>query len=249
MRVTVSLLPDAQHIDRDVDVAVVIDVLRATSVMTIALANGADRLITCRQISQASRIAETISPAPLLCGERGCRKIDGFDLGNSPAEYDRATVEGRSLVLTTTNGTAAIEAAAAANRVVVASFLNLSALIQSIADADNVHLICSGTEGRITAEDALLAGAILSGCQRQFSASTVGDESSLARALWDRAFGTDRVPDPAAVAQRLADTGGGRNLIKVGFNQDLVRCGAIDTAPVVPVRVQTAPMTFVASQM
>ncbi len=84
---------DTEH----TDVAVVIDVLRATSVMATALAAGASQIVTCREISEAIVLASRITPRPLLCGERGCKPIDGFDLGNSPAEYTSAARSGSDL--------------------------------------------------------------------------------------------------------------------------------------------------------
>ncbi len=244
MKVSVSLLPADRAITSTIDVAVVIDVLRATSVISAALSAGAAKVITCREVSEATQLAESIWPRPLLCGERGCMPIDGFDLGNSPAEYQTDRVRGKTLVLTTSNGTAAIEATRKARRVITASFLNFSAVIESLRDAERVHLVCAGTDGAVTAEDVLLAGALTVQCAIDHSASVLGDESVLARELWFSWFGSESFPDPNALSERLRETRGGRNLVHVGYRQDVNQCAALDSLAGVPQRVSENPTIF-----
>lgn len=237
-------MPHANRIDPETEWAVVIDVLRATSVMTQAIASGARSVITCREIEQARRLAEQSSSPPLLCGERGCRPIAGFDLGNSPAEYTTAKVSGLDLVLTTTNGTAAVEAAAAAKRMVAASFLNLFAVCRLLRKAGEVHLICAGTEGEITCEDVLLAGCILHQLQRESGGEAASDEAVLARELWLSWFGDTQLPAPEELSRRLLETQGGRNLVDRGYQSDLAVCAAIGTLNSLPVRSASNPATF-----
>ncbi len=149
--------------------------------MATALANGAASIATCEEIDDANMIAEMIrKKKPLLCGERACQKIPGFDLGNSPSEYTSDAVQDKALVLTTTNGTHAIAAAGPADRLITASFLNLHAVIELIKEMSHVHLVCAGTEGEVTAEDTLLAGAIVHGLQAIRSIDCVGDEPFVA---------------------------------------------------------------------
>ncbi len=230
------------------DAAVVIDVLRATSVMVTALESGAARVLTCREVDEARTLAESLHPKPLLCGERGCKPIDGFDLGNSPAEYRPERVRGETLVLTTTNGTRAIAAVDAVPRVLIASFLNLTAVVDTIRRCGRVHLVCAGTEGRVTLEDVLLAGAILWKCQAIHAAELLDDDSVLAMQLWKSWFPRETdagvMPERVSLARRFRETRGGRNLIRVGFEADLERCAAIDASRVVPQRVSQAPPTF-----
>ncbi len=217
--------------------------------MATALAAGASQIVTCREISEAIGLANAMTPRPLLCGERGCKPIDGFDLANSPAEYTSQRVQGRSLILTTTNGTRAIEAAAHAGRLITASFLNLSAVIESLQRSDGVHLVCAGTDGEITAEDVLLAGAIVSECETRYQAVVRDDESILARQLWQSWFPTESLsssglPKSQQLSGRLRETRGGRNLLRVGYQQDLDRCAAIDSICVVPELKAHQPMSF-----
>ena len=109
-------------------VAVVVDVLRATTVMVHALAAGCEAIIPCAEIDQAKAVAAVLPPgSALLAGERGGVPIAGFDLGNSPGEFTPEACRGKTLVMTTTNGTRAILASLEAERVYIASFANLRA--------------------------------------------------------------------------------------------------------------------------
>lgn len=253
MIVSVSLLPDASRLTEETDVAIVIDVLRATSVMARALSAGASRITTCREIDQARQLAASSDPPALLCGERACKKIDGFDLGNSPSEYSEARVAGIPLVMTTTNGTRAIEAAANVSRVFTASFLNLEAVLDAIAQVNTLHLVCAGTDGEVTAEDVSLAGAIVSRCETRFGAILGNDEAILARQLWKSWFPQKQQAPNARKAQaaqqvqlgdHLKETRGGRNLARVGYEQDLILCSEMDAVSVVPERVSLSPAVF-----
>jgi 2-phosphosulfolactate phosphatase len=244
LHVSTSLLPPLGGVHPKTDVAVVIDVLRATSVMATALQAGASQIVTCREVAEAIDMATRVSPRPLLCGERGCQPIEGFDLGNSPSEYVADRVAGKTLVLTTTNGTRAIESAADAERMITASFLNFSAVIEALEGSRSVQLVCAGTNGEITAEDALLAGAILWKCESHYGAESLGDDSTLARELWRSWFPDSRIPDPVELTPRLRETRGGTNLVRLGYEKDLELCAAVDSVRVVPTRVSRLPMSF-----
>jgi 2-phosphosulfolactate phosphatase len=245
LKLLVSLLPPLRSVSPSTDIAVVIDVLRATSVMATALAHGAKQIVTCEQVDESEMVAEMISDKPLLCGERGCRPIPGFDLGNSPSEYRSAVVQDRVLVLTTTNGTHAIAAAGPADRIITASFLNLAAVVDAISAENEVHLVCAGTEGTITAEDTLLAGAIVHALEQESAdLELIGDEPFLAAQLWRASFGGKLDVDPASLAEQLAHSQGGRNLIAANYRNDLLLCAQLNSAAVVPERISTAPSTF-----
>src|SRR4051794_34353966 len=162
-RVSVHLLP--HHIPPGAlrgGVAVVIDVLRASTMMVYALAAGCEAIIPCREIDEARRIAADLPRGrALLAGERQGLPIPGFDLGNSPGQCTPARCAGQTLVMTTTNGTRAVLACLEAERVLIASFVNQSATARAIrADGRPVHLVCAGTDGAISFEDSLLAGAL-----------------------------------------------------------------------------------------
>ncbi|WP_146392797.1 2-phosphosulfolactate phosphatase [Allorhodopirellula solitaria] len=260
-------------------VAVVIDVLRATTVVTTALAAGARSVTTCLDVSDAFAMQQQAAEAskPLLCGERECRRIDGFDFGNSPSEYSPAGVGERELVMTTTNGTRAIDAAADCDVMFLACFANLSAVADAIiaevssddaSQASNpelagseppqtsgvVRIVCAGTNGAITSEDVLLAGALIAVCHRKLSDTSrfydgpvqlANDSGSIALAAWQHCITHDKVVDADSLARRLAMTAGGQNLIAAGYENDLVDCGSIDVFEQVPRRDQLTPPRFV----
>lgn len=226
----------------DVEVAVVIDVLRATSVMATALHAGAKEIVTFAAIEQARQFAELQATRPLLCGERECKRIDGFELGNSPADYTSDVVQNRTIAMTTTNGTQAIELVADVERVITASFLNLSAVVESVKTAGHLHLVCAGTNGEVTAEDVLLAGAIIEACL-SLAEVELTDSSMIAHGLWHSLFG-DAQPTSEALSQKLRETQGGRNLFKAGYESDFAKCADIDSLSVVPTRCLKSPPTF-----
>lgn len=159
---------DASHIDFSDSVAVVIDVLRATTTMTVAIHNGATQVIAVSTPQQAFDY-KLLSPHPdniLLGGERNADIIPGFNLDNSPRAYTTDVVAGKTIVMTTTNGTQAIVACHEARLLLIASFPNANAIISLLHKSlsDNpltpVFLVCSGTEGCFTLEDGLCAGYI-----------------------------------------------------------------------------------------
>ncbi|WP_197171722.1 2-phosphosulfolactate phosphatase [Novipirellula aureliae] len=231
----------------DADVAIVIDVLRASSVMVAALAAGARRVITTREVDDARDLAEEYTSdrdlTPLLCGERQCTRIEGFDLGNSPASYTASRVKNRDLILTTTNGTQAIAAAASAKEVWIGCFLNLSAIARSLPADSNVDLICAGTNGSITMEDVLFAGAVLSICDQRFELE-LNDESIIARQLWRSSFGRETMPSPEELSEVLKRSQGGRNLVRVGYESDIGLCANVDAYCLIPKRVHEEPAVF-----
>ena len=146
---------------RAAEIAVVIDVLRATSTVTQALAGGYQRVLCAESIERAEALR---APGRVLAGERSCVKPEGFDQGNSPSEATRPA--GSELVLATTNGTPAVAAAAElADTVVLACMLNLGAIVGTIlehatsAELD-VQVVCSGTNGAVALEDVYVAGRI-----------------------------------------------------------------------------------------
>ena len=217
--------------------AVMIDVLRASTTICHALHAGADRVVPRGSIDDARRTAADLRAAgkpALLAGERMCVKIKGFDLGNSPTEYtpEAMTDErgaGRPIVLTTTNGTAALLRCLEAEEALVGAFANLSALCDHLAGgAGPVHFVCAGTDRNVTGEDALFAGR----AANRLIESGVGDfdhhDSDAAKLA--SAFAAAH-PDTAAL---LANSRGGRNLARLDRGADVPVCAAVDSAPVVP---------------
>lgn len=265
MQIETWLSPSAvgPHERARAQVAVVIDVLRATTVLTTAIAAGARSVTTCLDVEHARALKRDWpgDVAPLLCGERACRPIEGFDFGNSPSEYAPAGVRQRDLVMTTTNGTRAIDAAADCDVMLLACFANLSAVADAIiaetsvaSSSGLVRIVCAGTNGAVTGEDVLLAGALISVCHRKLSDTSrfhdgpidlVNDSGSIALAAWQHCVSHDKVVDSESLSRRLAMTGGGKNLVAAGYANDLVDCASIDVFEQVPLRDQLHPPRFI----
>lgn len=176
----ISVIPTAQQaqgIDFSGKIAIVIDVLRATSVITTALENGAREVVPVKTIEEAQSLYSQLEPTTTLRGgERNAVKIDGFDLSNSPLEYKKKTVEDKTVILTTTNGTYAINNVKAANKVVLACFRNAEAVVSVIVRKNDeaiqtnglprsvrndIAIVCAGTEGRFSLDDGLCAGMLI----------------------------------------------------------------------------------------
>jgi 2-phosphosulfolactate phosphatase len=225
----------------------VIDVLRATTTIVHALAAGVREVIPCLEIDEARRVAAGLPKgAALLGGERGGVKIDGFDLGNSPEEYNPATVSGKVVVMTTTNGTRAMMLCRQAKRVLIGAFVNASAVASALLGEQQVHLLCAGTQGEITREDVLLAGRVVHALLRELSGSEPeqNDSCRIARESYLNLLTTNRVEplngadavarESAALAQELRRSQGGRNLIDVGLDHDIEVAARVDRFAIVP---------------
>lgn len=221
-------------------VAVIIDVLRASSTMITALENGASRVVPCGSPDEAWRVAASMeNDLPLLGGERHGVRIEGFDLGNSPAEYTPAAVTGRPIVFTTTNGTKALLAAQDAEVILIGAFLNLSAIAERLLALNRpIHLICAGTDGGVTGEDVLFAGGLAAKLAGESHGHlwSMNDSATIATHHWRQATtessATVAPADSLAAAMRL--TKGGRNLIDLAFDRDIDLCSRIDAFQIVP---------------
>lgn len=219
--------------------AVIIDILRASSTIATALLNGASCVIPCgsadeaRQIHQASPIDSV-----LLGGERGGVLIAGFDCGNSPTEYPTSRVSGKTIAFTTTNGTKALLKSAAAETILIGAFVNRQAVVDRLyADQRAVHLVCAGTDGEITGEDVLFAGAVVETLLAlQQDRWGLNDSARIARAFWQQCVGGGtREMLSAGIESAMRQTHGGLNLIDLGYDNDIKLCSAVDSIGVVPV--------------
>ncbi|MEX0994890.1 MAG: 2-phosphosulfolactate phosphatase [Balneolaceae bacterium] len=171
---------------------VITDVLRATSTMVTAIKNGAKGIIPVGDMGEASKIAQNVnSDNYLLCGEKNGLKIEGFDLGNSPLEYTRERIEGKTLIFNTTNGTKAVKKSMAAQEVYIAAFLNLDTVVEALRNSTrDIILICSGWQGRLSLEDLLLAGNIIYNLCNGKLDDQSSDGAKVAFSLYEK-FGND----------------------------------------------------------
>jgi len=219
MRVGVRLTPDAEPLPAHAT-AVLVDILRATTTLTVAFAHGARRVIAAASPEEAFTLKRRHSTA-LLCGERDGRKVPGFDLGNSPLEYGHAVVGGRTLIFASTNGSAALRRAAGAKRRVLGAFVNASAVAEAVAGASEVVVLCAGQLGRFSLEDALFAGWLVARLEaRGFEISDEG--ARVARAL--------APADETQIATLVQGASHARYLRSLGpaYARDVEACSALD---------------------
>ncbi len=206
---------------RAADIAVVIDVLRATSTATQALAAGYERVLCVESIERAEALR---GPGRVLAGERSCVKPDGFDQGNSPIEATQPA--GSELVLATTNGTPAVAAAAGhARRVLLACMLNLAATIRATllygAGAElELQLVCSGTNGAVAVEDVYVAGRVSLGLPGPRTDATLVAEAV-----------TRGFRSPLEALSASADA---RALEAAGMSDDIAFCAQESVLEIVP---------------
>ncbi len=236
-------------------VAVVIDVLRASTMIVHALAAGCEAVIPCAEIDEARRVAGGLPPgAALLAGERHGVPIEGFDLGNSPGACTAELCRGKTLVMTTTNGTGAILASLDADLVLVGSFVNFAATAQRLLHEKRpIHLICAGTEGAVSYEDALLAGAF-AGHFADLEHKLDNDEAEIVRALWARVEdalwfkGQAKTEDDRPLIRYLKRGAGGRRVMELGFAADIADAAALNRAGYqLAVELRRDPLRLVAA--
>lgn len=228
-------------------VAVVIDILRASTTMTSALAHGARAVRPCLQVEEALAERDHYPDGTvLLGGERGGLLIPGFDLGNSPNDYTPDRVAHKTVLFTTTNGTKALHRCTAAAEILIGCFLNLSAVADWLADETRpIHLVCAGTNGQVTLEDCLFAGALATRLMTppevqnaeiqhaaQHTATDWGtnDSTRICQTLSDRWGG-----EVSLIAAGLAHSQGGRNLQALQLGDDVRTCAQLDRYAMVPV--------------
>ncbi len=212
-------------------VAVVIDQFRASTTICAALAAGAAAVHPCRTPEEARAMKEA-KPEVLLGGERRGVLIKGFDLANSPEEYTPERVGGRTVAFTTTNGTKAVLHARedGAARILIGCLGNISALVDAVQEeARPIHLVCAGTDGVVTLEDCVAAGAIASALSLDGWFYSEDDTGLALALLYDGLVGEE-----SDLSLVLRDGFGGRNLRRVGLEWDIEYCSVRDRYHVAP---------------
>jgi 2-phosphosulfolactate phosphatase len=229
MRIDVVLTADAVT-DEALDgaTALVVDVLRASTSIIAALGNGAEGIVPVADADAARRRAAILGGRVVLAGERRGERIEGFDLGNSPLDFTPARVRGRTVIMTTSNGTRALLASRGAETVGIAALVNVSAAAAwAEAASRDVVVVCAGERGRVSLEDQVCAGLLVGRIAARAERARLTDAAAAAAGI--------AVPYGKDAARLARDSRWGRHLSRAGYAADLAACLSLDTSPLVPV--------------
>ncbi|CCH51498.1 2-phosphosulfolactate phosphatase [Fibrisoma limi BUZ 3] len=223
-QIDVCLTPELLHLHAmDNTIVIVADVFRATSCMVTAFAYGVDSIIPVATIDECQLWQER---GYLAAAERNARKVDGFELDNSPFTYMQEMIRGEKVAMTTTNGTYAITRSRAAVKVLVGSFLNLEAIARYLrSEPYDVLVLCAGWKGKVNLEDTLFAGALVDRLKSHFM--TAEDSALMAWRLYQQ--GKDNL------LSYLANSSHIRRLQRLGIQRDITYCLQHDLYDVIPV--------------
>lgn len=206
---------------------IVIDVLRATSTIITALDHGCKDVAAVESIMQAK---DQQLQGNLFGGERFCKKIPGFDFGNSPLEYRTAAVQGKRLIMTTTNGTRGIQKAAKAEYVLAGAFINGRACAQAALELQkDVVIVCAGTQDVFSLEDGLCAGQLVDEISKLQSRHGV-EVNDFGLAMYN-SFLQARTN----IAETLLNCSNGKRLGRIGFYDDVIYCSQLNVTSTVPI--------------
>ena len=226
-RVHVCFSPELYSAYADNDpIVVVIDVLRATTAICVAIDSGAERVIPVVNVTVAR---DYLDKGYIVGAERGGDIVDGFEYGNSPSDYDGDHVKGKTIVLTTSNGTYAIAAAREATNVAIGAFINLDAIVDWLCshEGKEVVLLCAGWKRKFNLEDTLLAGAIVERLKSLDKVKELTDSgiaaSHLYRGARDDLFGF------------LEGSSHRRRLRRLDITKDVKFCLSLNKTDVVPI--------------
>lgn len=224
MKIEVFITPDqVKAKDLKGKNAAVIDVLRASSSIVTAFAHGCREVLPQAGMEEAARLKQRLDRSQLLmAGERGGRKIAGYDLGNSPREYTAERVKGASIILTTTNGTKAMAKTGPCRDSLVVCFLNLSAAGRYLAgQGQDTVILCSGREDQFSLEDTVCAGMLTDQISRSRpEPPDLNDAARAARETYRHYAGS--------LSRMLEESDHGRYLASIGFAEDLAYCSQVD---------------------
>jgi len=222
--IDVCLSPDLMHLyDVKGKVIVAVDILRATSCMTTALAHGVRSIRPVAEVEESRALS---GQGYLVAAERGGEKVAGFDLGNSPFEYMSESLKGKKIGVTTTNGTRAISLSKGAEKLMIGSFLNLKAVVNLLNKQENdVLIVCAGWKGHVNLEDTLFAGALAEQLTAKFTHAC--DSTLTAITLYHQAQNN--------LLAFLQNSSHVQRLKGLGIEKDIAFCLQQDIYDVVPV--------------
>mgnify|MGYP000471626997 CR=1 FL=1 len=232
MKIDVAITPESFS-DKDLEgkIVVVVDVLRASTTITAALARGAEKVLPLATVDKVKKSAKEYPQGKvLLCGEREGIRIPGFDLGNSPHEYEDSIVQGKILLYTSTNGSRMLVKTKKARKVYVGSFVNMSAVVKRLVmDGIDCFIVCSGREGKFSLEDTVCAGMIVDRMRENSPKGFVQltDEALVANIVYEH-FSND-------LNKMINQSFHGRYLVELGMKSDLSFSISLDLYDTVPV--------------
>jgi len=208
---------------------VVIDVLRASTTIVAALSNGAREIIPVATVESAVKISGNLfGDVILLGGERNGRMIDGFNLGNSPAEYTGERVKGKAIIFSTTNGSQALVKARYARELFVCGFVNMGTVADALWQTPrDFTIVCAGNDGVLSMEDTVCAGMLVSRVAAGGGLDPELSDGALVARTLHRTFGR-------GILKMIRSSDHGRRLLEIGFGEDLKFCAGVDTLPVLP---------------
>ena len=209
---------------------VVIDILRASSTIVTALVRGCSGFIPIFSPDQVEEKARQLGRGEvLLGGERGGRKIKGFNLGNSPREYKREIVKDKIIIFSTTNGVKTLEMAKSAYERVIGSLLNLSAVANYCADyKGDILLVGAGRKGQFSLEDSVCAGMLINFLKENFPEIYRETDANLTAQMLYKRFGKN-------ILEMLIKSQHGQYLQKIGLEEDLIFCSQENIFNIVPI--------------
>ena len=226
MNIEVCYTPQAYPLFHNPNaIVIVIDVLRATSAITTAFYNGVLKMIPVATVEEALEYRKN---GFMVAAERDGEVVEGFDLGNSPFGYMSSKVKGKTIAITTTNGTQAIEAAKKANKVIIGSFLNLDTIINYLnSEKKDVLFLCAGWKNKFNLEDTLFAGAAAEKLIFKFGFDTKCDSTLAAIDLYKLA--------KHDLVGYLANSSHRNRLAKLDLERDITYCLTPNQCPVIPI--------------
>jgi len=225
-------------------VVAVVDVLRASTSIATALANGARAVIPLASSEEVASRSKSLERSEVrLAGERRMQPVPGFDFGNSPLEFTRDAVEGKTVLMSTTNGTPAVLAVQGAKDIVIGSYVNFSAALgmlrAGLKAGSDVAIVCAGNERHFALEDSACAGLFVQHLSAKYAKADLNDAAQAALVL-NKKFGTN-------LKRLLRASAHGKALVEAGFGDDLAACAELNAYTVLPV-YQDRQITKVATE-
>lgn len=239
MRVDVAFLPtDIKQHDLSDGICIVLDIFRATTSIVTAMANGCNAILPVSKIEDAHSLGKQIN-SPLFAGERQSIKIEGFDFGNSPYDFSTDKVQNRTIIMTTTNGTKAIQATEGSYLTLIGSFINAAAVCKQARQyGKDIVIVCAGTEQHFSLEDALCAGLLVHILSEEED-SIMTDAALGARVMYDGA--------KSSIIAVASNSKNGKRLCDIDRVNDIEYCLQLNTVSVVP-RYNNGKITLLDAQ-